>query len=60
MSSRQEQTDDAVARVTQAANSAGRAGGYCWVEHPTGGRHCTLRPGHQLPHYHCYSRSEFN
>jgi hypothetical protein len=60
MTRQQERTDDAVARATRAAGPAGRAGGYCWVEHPKGGRHCTLYPGHRPPHYHCYSRAEFN
>ncbi|MEV7433226.1 hypothetical protein ACIQJX_38055 [Streptomyces griseoviridis] len=29
-----------------AAESAGRAAGYCWLEHPDGARFCTLPPGH--------------
>jgi hypothetical protein len=29
----------------QAAQSAGRAAGYCWMRHPSGSAHCT-RPPH--------------
>ncbi|MFJ3310292.1 hypothetical protein ACIPSA_46335 [Streptomyces sp. NPDC086549] len=32
-------------RSARAAQSAGRAAGYCWLEHPDGGAHCT-RPPH--------------
>ncbi|MGV9456716.1 hypothetical protein [Streptomyces sp. NPDC003635] len=31
-------------RRLRAAESAGRAGGYCWMEHPESGVHCTRRP----------------
>ncbi|MFF0138566.1 hypothetical protein ACFYRN_19250 [Streptomyces sp. NPDC005227] len=37
-------------------------GGYCWVEHPEGGRHCTEPVGHPPKngtggHYHAYSKT---
>ncbi|MBX9392294.1 hypothetical protein K4749_01450 [Streptomyces sp. TRM72054] len=51
---------DATTRATTAETSAGRAGGYCWVEHPDGGYHCTLHPNHQGKHYDVYSRTEFD
>ncbi|CCK30372.1 hypothetical protein BN159_5993 [Streptomyces davaonensis JCM 4913] len=38
------------ARRKEAEQSAGRAGGYCWMEHPKGGRHCTRRP-HSHPNH---------
>lgn len=45
-------------RETRAAASAGRAAGYCWVEHPEGGAHCTRLPGHypRLKHKDYYNR----
>ncbi|WP_326780448.1 hypothetical protein OG481_09890 [Streptomyces longwoodensis] len=33
-------------RMAEAASSGGRAAGYCWLEHPDGGRYCTRAPGH--------------
>lgn len=49
---------DAAAREREAEQSAGRAGGYCWVEHPDGGTFCTRLPGHypRLRHTSYYSR----
>jgi hypothetical protein len=46
-------------REVKAAQSAGRAAGYCWVEHPEGGAHCTRPPGHRprLRHVDYYNRS---
>jgi hypothetical protein len=37
----------AAVREREAVTSAGRAAGYCWVEHPDGGAHCTRPPGHR-------------
>ena len=34
-------------------------GGYCWTEHPNGGRHCTLPVGHTGSHWHTYSRTSW-
>lgn len=51
---------DDTARATAAERSAGRAGGYCWVEHRHGGSHCTLHPNHQGRHFDFYSRREFD
>ncbi len=31
--------------AARAAQSAGRAAGYCWMEHPDGHAHC-IRPPH--------------
>jgi len=31
----------------------------CWVEHPTEPWHCTLQVGHQGPHWHTYSKTEW-
>jgi len=40
--------------AVRAAQSAGRAGGYCWMQHPSGHAHCT-RPPHDddqhIDHY---------
>ncbi|MFB8772080.1 hypothetical protein [Streptomyces broussonetiae] len=54
---RQRPTGD---RIAAAARSAGRAGGYCWVEHPGGGSHCTLSPEHRGRHFNFYTRKEFD
>lgn len=43
------------AREARAAESAGRAAGYCWVEHPNSGLHCTWPPRRTGPHKHTYS-----
>ncbi|MDT7847174.1 hypothetical protein [Streptomyces justiciae] len=51
---------DTAAREAVAAQSAGRAGGYCWVEEKGGGYSCTLRPAHGGKHYHFYSGTEFD
>lgn len=32
-------------------------GGYCWTEHPNGGRNCTLPVDHVGEHYHAYSKT---
>lgn len=37
----------------------GGLGGYCWAEHPGGGRHCTLSVGHRGPHWHAYSKTSW-
>jgi hypothetical protein len=47
------------ARERKAAASAGRAGGYCWVENHTGPGHCTYSPGHSGPHKDFYARTTF-
>lgn len=49
----------AEAREERAETSAGRAGGYCWVEDEAGRLHCTLSPGHVPPHYEYYARKRF-
>lgn len=51
---------DCAARATTAEQSAGRAGGYCWMEHQDGGSHCTLHPGHKGRHFDYYTRNEFD
>ncbi|MFJ5259075.1 hypothetical protein ACIQAC_01190 [Streptomyces sp. NPDC088387] len=51
---------DPEARARIAEKSAGRAGGYCWIEHPDGGSFCTLHPGHEPDlHFNFYIREEF-
>lgn len=37
---------DRKTREREAAESGGRAAGYCYVEHPEGGACCTRPPGH--------------
>jgi len=32
------------ARAERAAQSGGRAAGYCWLEHPSGNAFCTRQP----------------
>ncbi|MEU0786313.1 hypothetical protein ABZ341_32630 [Streptomyces sp. NPDC006173] len=34
-------------------------GGYCWTEHPNGGRNCTLPVDHAGEHYHAYSKTSW-
>lgn len=48
------------ARAMAAETSAGRTGGYCWMEPEGGGSHCTLKPGHKGQHFDFYSRREFD
>ncbi|MER6350708.1 hypothetical protein ABT186_02330 [Streptomyces sp. NPDC001634] len=44
----------------RAAKSAGRAAGYCWVEHPAEPLHCTRWPNHRgRPHKHYYTGTEW-
>ncbi|MBD9703350.1 hypothetical protein IHE56_14925 [Streptomyces sp. ID01-12c] len=43
------------ARAEQAARSAGRAAGYCWMEHPSGHAHCTRRPHSDNEHVDYYT-----
>ncbi len=43
-----------------AAQSAGRAAGYCWIRDPQTGLHCTRPPGHAPGHRHYYARVDFN
>jgi len=48
------------ARERKAAASAGRAGGYCWVENTAGPGHCTYSPGHSgRLHKDFYARITF-
>jgi hypothetical protein len=42
-------------RMTEAATSAGRAAGYCWLEHPSGYGHCTRRPHTDARHVDYYT-----
>lgn len=51
---------DDTSRATAAQASAGRAGGYCWMEPRRGGSHCTLHPEHNGRHFDFYSREEFD
>ncbi|MEU0739134.1 hypothetical protein [Streptomyces sp. NPDC006134] len=47
-------------QLRAAAESAGRAAGYCWLPHPESGLHCT-RPPHQTgPHEHTYRHIEWH
>lgn len=32
---------------------------YCWIKRPGTETRCTLTPGHDGPHYHAYSRTEW-
>ncbi|MCM1974019.1 hypothetical protein [Streptomyces sp. G1] len=45
-------------RRREAETSAGRAAGYCWMEHPDGGRHCTRRPHSDRQHVDHYRGRE--
>lgn len=53
-------TTDSATRATEAERSAGRVGGYCWVEHEGGGTRCTLRPNHKGRHFNYYTQEEFD
>jgi hypothetical protein len=55
MTKTQESADPRV----RAAQSAGRAAGYCWMKHPTRGQHCTRPVGHTGDHKHYYARLEW-
>lgn len=50
----------AAERQAEAARSAGRAGGYCWVENANGPGHCTFRPGHKGRHRDFYRGRDFD
>ncbi|MDX2837957.1 hypothetical protein PV377_02885 [Streptomyces ipomoeae] len=39
----------------RAAQSAGRAAGYCWMEHPSGHAHCTRPPHSDSQHVDYYN-----
>lgn len=39
----------------QAAQSAGRAAGYCWMRHPSGRAHCTRPPHSDNQHVDYYN-----
>ncbi|MGI5443409.1 hypothetical protein [Streptomyces shenzhenensis] len=45
---------DTAGRMTRAQQSAGRAAGYCWLEHPKGRRFCTRRPHADQQHIDHY------
>ncbi|MFF4752636.1 hypothetical protein ACWD5R_11530 [Streptomyces sp. NPDC002514] len=45
-------------RMTRAAQSAGRAAGYCYLEHPLGNRFCTRRPHTDSLHIDYYRGRE--
>lgn len=45
----------AATRAMAAAQSAGRAAGYCWLEHPDGGAHCTRTPHTDRRHVDYYN-----
>ncbi|MEV0183795.1 hypothetical protein AB0I54_31605 [Streptomyces sp. NPDC050625] len=42
-------------RAARAAQSGGRAAGYCWLEHPDGGAHCTRSPHADRRHVDYYN-----
>jgi hypothetical protein len=42
-------------RMREAEQSAGRAGGYCWLEHPSGHGHCTRTPHADRRHMDYYT-----
>ena len=50
------QPEGQLTRHLEAEQSAGRAAGYCWVEHPNTASHCTRPPGHypKLKHTNYY------
>ncbi|MCX4974200.1 hypothetical protein [Streptomyces sp. NBC_00620] len=37
----------------------GGMSGYCWAEHPRGGRRCYLPHGHRGTHWHPYSKTSW-
>lgn len=39
----------------RAAQSAGRAAGYCWMKHPTENAHCTRPPHTDAQHVDYYN-----
>ncbi|MFI5684663.1 hypothetical protein [Streptomyces sp. NPDC051636] len=46
---------DTVTRAMEAAQSGGRAAGYCWLEHPGGRAHCTRPPHTDRQHVDYYN-----
>lgn len=44
--------------ASRAAQSAGRAAGYCWMEHPNGRAHCTRTPHTDNQHVDYYNGRE--
>lgn len=44
-----------VYRIRTAEQSAGRAAGYCWLEHPSGSAHCTRSPHRDGLHVDYYN-----
>lgn len=41
--------------AVRAEQSAGRAAGYCWMEHPGGHAHCTRSPHSDQQHVDFYT-----
>ncbi|MGW7260798.1 hypothetical protein [Streptomyces sp. NPDC054834] len=46
---------DLATRAMDAAQSGGRAAGYCWLEHPSGGARCTRPPHSDQRHVDYYN-----
>ena len=46
---------DTLTRAMVAEQSGGRAAGYCWLEHPDGGAHCTRPPHGDTRHVDYYN-----
>lgn len=47
-------------RARTAAQSAGRAAGYCWIRHPTEALFCTRPADHTGQHRHYYQRVDWH
>lgn len=47
-------------RARVAASSAGRAAGYCWIQHPDQALFCTRPAGHTGEHRHYYARVDWH
>jgi hypothetical protein len=48
---------ESVDRQQEAARSAGRAAGYCWIRFGVREQHCTRSPEHGGDHYDKYDRA---
>lgn len=53
------QTDTSTKQGWEAAGSAGRAAGYCWVRNPRARGRCTRRPDHSDSHKDYYANAEW-
>lgn len=51
---------DTERRTVAPEQSAGRAAGYCWAEHPGSHLHCTKPPGHDGKHWHTYTKTDWS